>query len=79
MTKALPKAYFPGSVAKISYRKVDKWAVAWKAHWPYFDTWEEAHAYMLDKATKHANRAKKEAAAAERHLKRVMEMEKPSA
>ena len=71
-----PKAYFPGHTAQISYRKVDKWAVTFKQ--TYFDTWEGAHAYMLENAKRDVERAKRGVVSAERHLKRVMAMAKPN-
>jgi hypothetical protein len=75
MAKALPRKYFPGYTARIYYRKVDKWATMLKE--PYFDTWEEAHNHMLEKAKCEVTNAEKALAAAKRHLKRVEAMKEP--
>ena len=75
--KKLPMAYFPGCVAIIYYRKVDKWAKAWEKHHPFFETWQEAHSYMLEEAKKKKAFAEKELASAIRHLKKVEAMQEP--
>jgi len=74
MAKANPKKWFPGYIAKIYFRKVDAWAKRRKQYQPYFDTWEEAHNYMLEKAKEDLAKSKKALASAERHLKKVQSM-----
>ena len=77
MAKANPKAYFPGYIAQISYRKVDRTAQMWRAHWPYFDTWKEAHDFMLERARAQLKKAQAELASARRHLDKVEAMKEP--
>jgi len=74
MTQPNPKKWFTSPIAKISCRKVDKWAERMRQHRPYFDTWEEAHQWMLVKAKQDLEAAKKRFASAERHLKKVQQM-----
>jgi len=77
--KKLPMKWFPGCTAQIRLRKVDKWAeihAKWGLH-PYFDTWEEAHAYMMDDAIKKVQRLEKDLASGKRHLERVKLLKKP--
>jgi len=74
MAKELPKAYFPGCIAKIYLRTVDRWAESMKKHFPYFDTWQEAHHHMLDDATKKVKRLERDLASAKRHLAKVEAM-----
>lgn len=60
MAKANPKAYFPGYIARIYYRKVDRYA-ANQAKWkPFFPTWEEAHQLMLMRSAGRLKKAKAE-------------------
>ncbi len=68
MAKANPKAFFPGVVATISYKKVDAYAQRQASFKPFFDTWEEAHQFMLDRAMKKLELASREL---ERHRKRL--------
>lgn len=79
MAKALPKKYFPGWNAKIYLSKVDRWAEmhAKNGVRPYFDTWKEAHDYMVDRATRKVVRLEKELAAEKRHLAKVQGMTEP--
>jgi hypothetical protein len=74
MKQPLPKKYFPGCIAVIYYRKEDGYAVQMRKHFPYFDTWKEAHEYMLDKAEKKVNQMERDLASAKRHLARVQSM-----
>src|SRR5262249_16866154 len=74
MAKALPRAYFAGYMAHIHYRKVDRFAESRKAFVPYFDTWAEAHAYMLNKAKNDLKKAQRDLASATRHLAKVSAM-----
>jgi hypothetical protein len=78
MAKANPKAYFPGYIAQISYRKVDRTAQAWRAHRPYFDTWKEAHDFMLERARARLKKSQAEIASAKRHLGKVEAMKEPA-
>lgn len=63
--KANPKAWFPHPfIASIGYRKVDKWAVNMAKYKPYFPTWGEAHAHMVEKSADRLKKAKAELKAA---------------
>jgi hypothetical protein len=77
--KKLPLKWFPQCTAQIRLRKVDKWAEQFARNGisPYFDTWEEAHDYMMQKAITAEARAIKEVASAKRHLARVQALKKP--
>jgi hypothetical protein len=78
--KANPKKWFPAIyTAKIWLRKVDRWAESRKKEDPYFDTWEEAHAYSVDRAKIRRDRAAREAESAQRHLARVLALKQPDA
>jgi hypothetical protein len=79
MAKKLPLKWFPSKwMAQIKLHKVDEWAEHWAKHGsPYFDTWEEAHEYMLEKAIKRVDMARKDYTAAERYLARVKVLAKP--
>ncbi|GIK44745.1 MAG: hypothetical protein K8L99_32810 [Anaerolineae bacterium] len=69
-----PMAYFPQGIAKISYKKVDAWAERQKTTWPFFETWEEAHAFMVERAKKDIKKAERELASSKRHLASVLAM-----
>lgn len=71
MAKANPKAYFPGHIASISYKKVDAWARRQEKYQPYFDTWAEAHQYMVTRAEENLKRRESEFSSAKRHLAKV--------
>ena len=81
MSKKLPLKWFPDefTARPIRLQKVDKWAEyhAKSGLRPYFDTWEEAYEWMLNKATKNLARAKKELSSAERFLNKVRVFTKP--
>lgn len=77
MPRANPKAYFPGPLAKISYRKVDKAAQMWRKHWPYFDTWSEAYAHLLAEAEKELRQAQAKLNSAINHHLKVVAMKEP--
>lgn len=81
MAKKLPLKYFPGLNAAIKLKKVDMWAEMWarQGTQPYFDTWKEAHSYMLEKAIKKQAQLEKELASAKRHLAKVRVMLEPDA
>lgn len=72
-----PMAYFPQGIAKISYKKVDAWAERQKTTWPFFETWEEAHAFMVERARKDLKKAERELASSKRHLAGVLAMSPP--
>lgn len=67
-------AYFPQCIAKISCKKVGDWAERQKATWPFFDTWEDAHAFMVERARKNLKKAERELASSKRHLASVLAM-----
>ena len=73
-----PKAWFTNSVAKISYRSVDKWAEQSRQYRPYFSTWKQAHDWMLDKAEERLKRAKSELVSARRALEKNKTMQDPA-
>lgn len=78
MAKKLPMKWFPGYTAQIRLRKVDKWAEHFAKHGsPYFDTWEEAHLYMVEKAKKDLDQCKRNFDSAKRHLSKVEALKKP--
>lgn len=81
MAKANPKAYFPGAIATISFNKVDAWARRQAKCYPeyksYFETWELAHKWMLDRAMKRLPHATREAESARKHLEKVLSMREP--
>lgn len=78
MAKANPKAWFTSPIAKISYKSVDKFSMSWKAIRPYFDTWKEAHDYMVEKAKTSIARYERDAASARRHLAKLQSMSDPT-
>lgn len=75
MAKENPKAYFPGCIAQISYKKVDAHARQWAKFKPFFDTWAEAHAHMLEKAKEDLKRKERDYLSAKRHLAKVTAMQ----
>jgi hypothetical protein len=77
MARANPKAYFPGPIARISYRKVDKTAQMWRKHRPYFDTWKEAHDHMLADAEGDLKKAQTQLNRAINHHLKVAAMKEP--
>jgi hypothetical protein len=76
MPKKLPMKYVVGYTAQIRYKKIGKWEEdrAKDGIQPYFDTWEEAWKYMLERAVRAKEGAEKELASAKRHLARVSAM-----
>lgn len=81
MAKKLPRKFFPGYTATITFSKVDRWAEmhAKTGIRPYFDTWEEAHSHMMLKAGEKLKRAERDLASAKRHFIKVSAMKKPEA
>lgn len=75
--KKAERKYFPSYTAAISYRKVDKYAEQWKEHRPFFDTWKEAHDYMVEKAMKTIEKLSRQLASEVRHLAKVQKMVNP--
>lgn len=79
MAKANPKAWFPGCTARISYKAVDKWARNFAHIHPWFDTWGEAHAYLLQQADARLKKAQAELKSATSHRAKVAAMVEPAA
>jgi hypothetical protein len=81
MAKANPKAWFPNpyDARPISYRSVDKWARYNEQFKPFFDTWKEAHAWMMAKADKRLKKAQSELKSATAHHAKVKAMTEPDA
>lgn len=77
MPRANPKAYFPGSTGRISYRKVDKIAQSWRQHRPYFDTWGEAHVFVVTSAEQALKKAQIQLNIAIKHHLKVTAMKEP--
>lgn len=78
MAKANPKAWFPnGYMARMSYKSVGKHERAWSNTRPYFDTWAEAHGWMLAVAEKRLKRAQADLKSATRYHAKVKAMSEP--
>jgi hypothetical protein len=78
VSKAKPKKYVPScSLAKIAHRKLSAWEERDPVRHPAFDTWGEAHNYMIQRAETKAKRAMKELAYAQSKLLAVCKMGKP--
>ena len=76
MPAKLPQKWFPSDwSATIKLKKVDRWAESFKAHTPYFDSWEEAHAWQMQRAVTRLDRARKELKSAERHAAKVAQLQ----
>jgi hypothetical protein len=78
MAKANPKAWFVSCIAKIYYRPVDKWAVQRRAYEPYFDTWQEAHNWMIKRAVGKIAQYEKSLQSLRRHLAKLQSMKDPT-
>lgn len=72
-----PKAYFPGRIAKISFKPVDAWARRSAKHSPYFDTWLAAHQHMIQKELQELERAEKSLVYHRKRLAAVLAMQNP--
>ena len=72
--------YVPGCIAKIYYRKYDKWARYYESHGTenYFDTWKEAHDFMVADTKKKIERLERDVKSEKRHLDKVLRMEEPN-
>jgi hypothetical protein len=79
MGRKLPLKWFPAYTAQIYLKKVDKWAETWAKNGvhPYFDTWEEARDFMIERAVGKIKRLKRELASEERHLAKVLTLIRP--
>lgn len=85
MANKLPRKWFPSPyIVSLRERKVDRWAERSKEHQPYFETWRDAHQWMIqngmtriDEAKRNLERAKKALASAERYLNKVKAMQEP--
>jgi len=78
MAKASPKAWFTSPIARISYRKVDKYARMQERWRPFFPIWAEAHDWMLTQASDKVKRLERELASAKRHMAKVKAMTAPA-
>ncbi len=78
MAKPNPKAWFTSPIAKITYRKVDKYARMQESWRPFFPTWAEAHGWMLTQASDKVKRLERELAGAKRHMAKVKAMTAPA-
>lgn len=78
MPKANPKAWFTSPIAKLSYRSVDVWARRNEKFRPFFPTWKEAHAWMLERATERLKRAQAELKSATKHIEKIAAMKEPT-
>lgn len=78
MARANPKAWFTSPIAKITYRPVDKYA-RYQERWrPFFDTWSEAHKWMMARATERLTKAQAEMKSATAHLNKIKAMTEPT-
>lgn len=77
MAKTNPKAWFTSSIAKIAYRTVDRWARNMSQFRPYFQTWKEAHEWMLAKSAERVKKAKAELKSAIAHHEKVAALKEP--
>lgn len=79
MGRANPKAWFTSPIAKITYKSVDKHA-RYQERWrPFFPTWAEAHAWMLEKAAARLKKAQAELKNATASHARIKAMTPPAA
>ncbi|MBB3802022.1 hypothetical protein FHR47_002270 [Xanthomonas arboricola] len=80
MAKKNPVAYFPSvGTARICRRSVDKYAQRNSAWRPYFDTWQEAHAWLQRRAEAELAKSFAAASADRKHLARVLALKEPTA
>lgn len=79
MAAKLPRKWIAGPLAQIKLRPVDKWVEYQhrSGFRPYFDTWVEAHAWLVEKANRDLAMAKRTHEAAVRHQQRVQAMQPP--
>ena len=77
--KKSPMKYVAGYIAKIYYRKYGKWEQYCERNGTehYFDTWKEAHDFMITDTKKKIERAERDLASHKRHLAKVLKMEEP--
>lgn len=74
-----PKKWFPdGYMAVLKFRQPRMWDDYEPSPYPRFDTWAEAHQFMMKRAAQKIENAKSDLAAAERHLKKVRAMQPPA-
>ncbi len=66
-------------MAQIKFKKTDVNSHAFRSAVPYFDSWAEAHAYLLVCATTRLKKAKAELPAAKRSMEKVAGMKEPEA
>lgn len=80
MAKALPRKWFVNEYSsRIRLAKVDRWADYYqKARGNYyFDTWEEAKAYLEGKARQKLKKALSDVASAAGNIERISKLTKP--
>lgn len=76
MPAKLQKKWFPSPwTATVKLKKVGCLAETLKAQMPYFDSWEEAHAWQVQRAAARLDRARKELKSAERHAAKVAQLQ----
>ncbi|MBS0200480.1 MAG: hypothetical protein JSR70_08525 [Proteobacteria bacterium] len=79
MEEKLEMKWFPSDHGRsIKLKKVDKWAKMHADFCPYFDTWEEAHAWLVKRATDRMASAVREIPKAHQHLEVVRAMTPPA-
>lgn len=80
MAKALPKKWFVNEYrSSIRFGKVDKWAEYYQksSGYHYFDSWEDAKAYLENKAKRTLKRALSDVASAAASIERISKLTKP--
>lgn len=80
MAKSNPYAWFPSPfAAQIRRKKVDRCALSRARFHPYFDTWEEARAWLQSRAVSELAKSAKALESDRKHLEKVLAMVAPSA
>jgi hypothetical protein len=79
MAVAYPRKWFVNLYfGRIKLGRVTRMAESMRNITPYFDTWEEAHAHLVEMAVVRLKKAKAELPAAERNLARVKALIAPT-
>lgn len=79
MAAKLPAAWFPNPyMGTIRRLKVDRFAPVHPSLYPYFDTWAEAHEWLVDKAKKDLEKSSRELESNRKRLMRALEMTDPT-
>ena len=72
MKQPAQRKWFPDKYqATLRLRKPDRYSEIYRDIAPYFDTWEEAHAFQIEHAMKRIERAKRDLKSAERYAAKV--------